>query len=82
MTVEQLREAVTAQPFVSFSLVLADGTRHDVKHPELIAIAPKAERTFILWLEGEDYAVIDLFLVSTLEFRKPRGGNGTRRRSA
>lgn len=76
MTIEKLRNAATAQPFLPFTVVMGDGTRYKVRHPENIAMAPKAERTFVVFTgRGEDHAVLDLLLVTALEF----GGAATAR---
>jgi hypothetical protein len=77
MTIEQLRKAVNDRPFRPFTIVLGDGTRYRVTSPEMIAMAPKAERTFIVSYGDEQYSVVDLLLVTALEF-----GGGRSRRSA
>lgn len=75
MTVEQLRKAVHTEPFKPFTILMANGTRYRIGHPEVIMVAPKAERTFVVSEDEETYTVLDLFLVAGLEF-----GNGTARR--
>lgn len=82
MTVEKLRKATLAQPFIPFTVVMGDGTRYKVQHPENIAMAPKAERTFVVFTgHGEEHAVLDLLLVTALEFGGVRSAraNGTTR---
>jgi hypothetical protein len=74
MTVGQLRKAVLERPFRPFTIVTGDGSRYRVSSPEMIAVAPKAERTFIVAQGEDDFCVLDLPLVTALEFTngKPR----------
>ncbi len=79
MTVEQLRKAIQANPFRPFDILTGDGRKFHVPHPEFIAMAPKAERTFVVFgRTGEDYTVLDLLLVVGLDFK---ARNGQRRRT-
>ena len=67
MTIDRLRGAVKAAPFRQFYVCLADGRRFKVSHPERILITPDAARTFVLAERGEDYRIIDLLLVSSID---------------
>ncbi len=82
MTIQRLREARHAEPFRPFMIRMADGIEYRVPHPEFLFIPPKAERTFIVAGEngGEDYTVLDLLLVTALEFKTDR--RGQKRRTA
>ena len=70
-TTEQIRRAMHRQPFVPFTLRLADGTSYVVKHPDFIAVPPTArgrEATYYAEANGsgaEEYTthLIDLGLV-------------------
>jgi hypothetical protein len=75
MTIDKFREALTAEPFVPFTILTADGRRFPVKSREFVAIAPRAERTFVVAQGPERYVVLDLLLVVGLEY-----GNGRERR--
>jgi hypothetical protein len=55
---ESLREAVRAQPFKPFSLMLADGTRLPVTHPEWILVPPGA-RTAVLMDQSGRVRILD-----------------------
>ena len=82
MTIDQLRKAAKAEPFRRFTVSLADGRRFVVPHPEFIWIPPKASRTFVVAEAGEDYSIIDLLLVTSIDFgngagvRRKRQGKG------
>jgi hypothetical protein len=39
-TLDEIRDAMRAQPFRPFDLKLVDGTRHAVRHPDFITIPP------------------------------------------
>ena len=78
MTIDQIRKATRAQPFRPFTVCLADGRQMRVRHPECIMIPPEASRTFIVAQEGEDYTIIDLLLVTSLDFKN---GKTARRKS-
>ncbi len=87
MTVEKLRQAVLARPFRPFTIVAGDGTRYRVSHPEMVGMAPGPFRTFVVFTgRGEDHVLLDLFLVTALEFanghRSNGRANGRRRRDA
>ena len=76
MTIEQLRLAYNATPFKPFVLHLADGREILVRHPEFVAIF-KSGRTVIVTQPDDSYNVIDLLLVTDIEFK-----NGRRRQPA
>ena len=77
MTIEQLRNAYQAKPFHAFVLHLADGREIPVKHPDFIIASPSG-RTIIVYQPDDSFNIIDLLLVTDLEF-KPRNGT-TRKR--
>lgn len=84
MTIERLREAVQTKPFRPFSLCLADGRAIRVRGPECVLLPPGAQRTFIVAETGEDYRIIDLLMVTSIDYipARPRRArpDGTRRR--
>jgi hypothetical protein len=59
---------------------LTDGRRFRIRSPEFILITPEASRTVVVAESGEDYSIIDLLLVTSLDFGngkgKRSGGNG------
>ncbi len=77
MTTEQLDSVHNAQPFQPFTLHVADGTKHEVSHPELIWRTPGG-RTIFVSEGGEKVAIIDLLLVTKIT--KGHASNGKRRR--
>lgn len=71
MTIDQLRQVVKAEPFRPFTISLADGRRMSVPHPEFVWVPPKAARTFYVAGEGDSESIVDLLLVTSIDF-----GNG------
>jgi hypothetical protein len=80
MSIEQLRAAHQAQPFRPFVIHLADGRSVPVHHPEFILTAPSA-RTVVVAQRDETFHIIDLPLVTGLEFN-PKGNGSARRRKS
>jgi hypothetical protein len=74
MTIEQLDRIHQAKPFRPFTVHLADGTKHTVRHPALLW-HPPGGRTIFISLGGEEVAIVDLLLVT-----KITTGNGAKRR--
>jgi hypothetical protein len=76
MTIEQLRNAHRTLPFRPFTIRVADGRSFLIKHPDYLSHSPSG-RTVIVYGEGDDFSILDLLLVSELEFhsngkRSPR----------
>ena len=79
MTIEQLRQAYEATPFRPFRIHLADGRQVPVVSREFIATAPSG-RTMVVYQPDDTMNIIDLLLVTDLEF-KPAPDSSRRRRS-
>ena len=67
MTTEQLQTAHRASPFRPFSIRLADGRSFVVQHPDFLSRSPSG-RTVIVHKPDDSYSVLDLLLVTELEF--------------
>ncbi len=78
MNIDQLRNAIRAQPFQPFWICLADGREFHIHHPECVMISPDATRSFGVAGPREDYRIVNLLLVSSLDFTngKPRKRKG------
>lgn len=80
MTIEQLRAAYQAQPFRPFIMHLADGREIPGHSPEFMLTVPSG-RTIVVAQPDDTVNIIDLLLVTDVEF-KPGGANpGKRRRT-
>ena len=66
MTITQIRKLHQARPFQAFRLHMADGRSLEVPHPEMLAIMPPGRTVFVATGE-EDYEIVDLLLVASLE---------------
>jgi hypothetical protein len=76
MTIEQLRNVYNAQPFRPFIIHLADGRQVPVHHREFITTVPSG-RTVFVFQPDDTVNIIDLLLVTDLEFRP--AGDGQQR---
>ncbi len=74
MAIERIRDAYNQQPFRPFVLHLADGRGIPVVHREFMVTTPSG-RTIIVVQPDESFNIIDLLLVTDLEF-KPIPANG------
>ena len=79
MTIEQLHDLLTAQPFRAFRIHLADGRYVDIQHPELLAHG--GGRTFVVYTNDEHFEVVDLLLVTSLETIDGKPKRGRKRTS-
>lgn len=77
MMSDQVRTAYAAEPFQPFVMHLADGQEIVVHHREFMASAPNA-RTTVVYQPDVSFNIVDLLLVTDLEF-KSLPGNGKRR---
>lgn len=50
--IEEIRRLLTATPFRPFEIVLSNGNRYAVPHPDFVSISPKGGR-ILLWDENE-----------------------------
>ena len=70
MRTESLREVIHAQPFRPFSLMLADGTRLPVPHPEWVWLLP-AGRTVGWSDQDERVKLLDIGLLLGVDLDTP-----------
>ena len=80
MTIEQLKNAYQAQPFRPFVIHLADGRQIPVRSREFILSSPSG-RTIVVYQPDETMNIIDLLLITDLEFKSATNGAGKRRRA-
>jgi hypothetical protein len=80
MTIEQMRAAYQAQPFRPFVIHLADGREIPVAHREFIMSVPSG-RTVIVAQPDDTVNIIDLLLVTDLEFKPVSNGSPKRRKA-
>lgn len=70
MRTESLREVIHAQPFRPFALMLADGTRLHVPHPEWLVVTPTG-RT-VVWMDKDDRVkLLDIALLLGVDLDVP-----------
>ena len=77
MTIEKIQDAYQAEPFRPFVIHLADGRQIPVLSREFVSPAPSG-RTLVIWQPDDRMNIVDLLLVTVLEFQPQ--GNGSRKR--
>jgi hypothetical protein len=79
MDLNSVRDALKREPFVPFTLRLADGRTVPVGHPEFVAMSP---RIIIVTAEDSSWKVVEPLLIVSIDYapQKPEKGNGTARR--
>jgi hypothetical protein len=78
--VEQLRNAYSAEPFRPFLIHLADGRQVPVVSREFIMTVPSG-RTVVVCQPDDTLNIIDVLLITDLEFRPRPNGRRRRRRN-
>ena len=68
MEASTLRQACAQRPFRKFVVMLADGSRLPVPHPEFIALDPE-ERTVIVWKERSVPVWVDVASITAIDFQ-------------
>jgi hypothetical protein len=79
MTIDRLRDMYNKQPFQPFVMHMADGREVPVVHREFIMAVPSG-RTVIVVQPDDTVNIVDLLLVTDLEFRPSTNGSRRRRR--
>jgi hypothetical protein len=78
MTTNELYKLHIARPFKPFTIRLGDGQALPVRHPEMMAYAPK-QRTAVVYQPDGSFEIIDLLLVTGLEVHAVRNGHKRRK---
>jgi hypothetical protein len=79
MTIEQVRHLHNSQPFQPFVIHLADGRAVPVHHREFMMTVPSG-RTILVAQPDDTVNIIDLLLVTDIEFKPNGNGAGKRRK--
>ncbi len=81
MTIERIREFHSAQPFQPFVMHLGDGRAIEVRHQEFMALGPGG-RTVVVFQPDDSMNVVDLLLVTDVEFGPRKNGSSQHRRKS
>jgi hypothetical protein len=71
VTTEQLKEYLEGSPFQPFKIVSADGHEIEVPHSDYVSLGPGG-RTAVVWKANDAFSVVDMALVTRLEFAQPK----------
>jgi hypothetical protein len=72
MTAEQFRKVREANPFVPFTIQLADGRELGIPHRDFVSQSPGG-RTVIVYHADDSASIVDLYLVTELKIQAPAG---------
>ena len=70
MIVDQIRLAREANPFLPFTIHVADGRSHRVPHRDYLSMSPGG-RTVIVYESDEAGHILDSLLITELSLDKP-----------
>lgn len=68
MDIGGIREAMRHQPFVPFTLRLADGREVPVRHPDYIAISPNNRRAIVFTPPDDAMIWIEPLLIVSIDY--------------
>lgn len=71
MKSEEIRTLLHTQPFVPFTIHLADGRKMRIDHPDFVATAPKSD-TLIVYQSDNSFNIVDLTLATDAEVKVPK----------
>jgi hypothetical protein len=77
MTTQEIRRIREAQPFEPFRVLVADGRRYDVRHPENFTLTGNGRLMAIAM--KDHFVTLDLLLVTGVQRPIPNGTNGSRK---
>ena len=67
MTTAQIKEHLQESPFRPFKIISVDGRAIEVSRQDYVSIGPKG-RTAVVWKQNEAFSVVDIMLITRLEF--------------
>jgi hypothetical protein len=67
MTINELRNALDAQPFRAFFLRTADGRSLAVPHPDFLFVTGGGRTVIVNSIVDDGFTIVDLLLVTRLE---------------
>jgi len=72
MTATELRTFWRNAPFIPFDLVVPGRAKIRVPHPDFMSISPSG-RIVHVWLSDDDWAALDIFLITAIETHSRNG---------
>lgn len=79
MTATELRKVWHRSPFVPFDIVMPGNGKLHVPHPDFLTISPSG-RIAHVWNKDDDYAAVDVFLITALAQTSLNGKKSQRSR--
>ena len=79
MTIAELRESREAVPFVPFTIHLANGRTHYIRHRDYLSMPPGEGRSVWIYKDSDAWSILDACLITELTFERatPQAAAGT-----
>ena len=71
MTAQEIRAALQAKPFRTFTVRMADQRAFEIKHPDFLLLGPNGRTAFAFTQSGSDFSILDVMLMTELDFSLP-----------
>lgn len=81
MTVDELRKALFAKPFVPFVIRTVGGNVLPIDHPEFVALSPGGRTIAVFSTTDNAFEIVDTLMIESLVFTG-KGDSDSKRRSA
>jgi hypothetical protein len=70
MNSETVREVLKQEPFEPFTLLMSNGERHEIRHPEFAIVSPS--RLVILDPVSDRLSILSLIHVAEIQMQQPK----------
>ena len=68
MNSQTIKEFLKREPFEPFAIILSNGTRHEVRHPEFAFVAPS--RLVVIDPDTDKFSLISIIHVAEIQILK------------
>jgi hypothetical protein len=72
VTATELKRFWHRSPFTPFDVIVPGRSKLRVPHPDFLSISPNG-RIAHIWTKGDDYAAVDVFLITAIEKNSKNG---------
>lgn len=68
MIAQELRAALQAKPFRSFTVRMADQRAFEIRHPDFLLLGPNGRTAFAFAQSGSEFSILDVMLMTEIDF--------------
>ena len=69
MNSQTISEFLKREPFEPFAIILSNGTRHEIRHPEFALVSPS--RLVVIDPETDRFSLISIIHVAEIQLLRP-----------